>query len=395
MPQTSTPQAMPPRARRVMARAALFAMVLVLASACGQRETKPEEPQPRLDNGTVVFPEGSRQAGFFVTGEVKMGSSPKLQLAGRVVWNEERTVRLYPPFGGRVTRILAKPGDAVRAGQALAVLASPDFGQTQTEARRAQADFALADKNLKRVRELQAAGVLPAKDVQSAEADFSRAESELKRATARVSLYGKSDTVDQTLTLASPIAGVLVERNINPGQKLRPDLQLSNLPALFVITDPARLWVQLDASERDLRLLKKGQPLKLRAPAWPDDTFAASIDAVADFIDPATRTIKVRGSVDNRGRKLKGDMYVTAEVDSGAAPALEVPSKAAFLLGDKYYVFAEEGPRRYRRVEVMVGAESQGRIAVVSGLKAGQKVVVEGVLFLNRIQRSLESGAPA
>jgi len=378
-----------------MASAVLLAVTLLSASGCGQRDSKPDEARPQLDGGAVVFPAGSRQAAFFVTDEVRTGASPKLQLTGRVVWDEGHTVRVFPPFGGKVTRILAKPGDAVQAGQALAVLASPDFGQTQTEARRAQADFALAEKNLSRVRELQKAGVLPAKDVQSAEADFTRAESELRRTKARLSLYGKSDAVDQTLTLTSPIAGVLVERNINPGQELRPDLQLSNLPPMFVITDPSRLWLQLDARESDLRLLRRGQTLKLRTQAWPDDSFSASVDAVADFIDPVTRTIKVRGSVDNHERKLKGDMYVSAEVDTGAAPALEIPSKAAFLLGDKYYAYLEERPLRYRRVEIKVGTESQGRIAVVSGLKSGQKVVVEGSLFLNRIQRQLETGAPA
>ena len=216
----------------------------------------------------------------------------------------------------------------------------------------------------------------------------------MKRAVARAGLYGKTDTVDQTLSLAAPIGGVLVERNINPGQELRQDLQLSGSPAMFVITDPARLWVQLDASERDLALLKKGLRVTLRSAAWPKETFTATIDAVADAIDATTRTIKVRGSVDNAARKLKGDMYVSAEVESGSEPALQLPSKAVFLLGDKYYAFLDDGPRRFRRVEVKVGADSGGAIEILGGMVAGQKVVVEGSLFLLRIQRQLETGAP-
>src|SRR6266571_668454 len=91
-----------------------------------------------------------------------------------------------------------------------------------------------------------------------------------------------------TLSLhdALPIDGVVVERNINPGQELRPDLQLSNSPAMFVITDPSRLWVQLDATESQLASLKRGQTVTLRSSAWPEEGFAATIETISDFIDP-------------------------------------------------------------------------------------------------------------
>ena len=382
---------------RQSGRSALLGMAILtilLVLGCGERETKEDPPSPTLDGSVVVFPEGSKQLAAFTTEAAKLGGARIIQLTGRVVWDEDRTVRVFPPFAGRVTRILARPGDAIHAGQPLAVLASPDFGQAQSEARRAQSDFELATRNLNRIRELNGAGVLPAKDLQAAEADHARADGEMKRAVSRAGLYGKSDTVDQTLSLTAPIGGVLVERNINPGQELRQDLQLSGSPAMFVITDPARLWVQLDASERDLPMLKRGQRVTLRSSAWPKETFAATIEAIADAIDPTTRTVKVRGTVDNPGRKLKGDMYVSADVESGSVPALQLPSKAVFLLGDKYYVFLDDGPRRFRRVEVKVGADSGGAIEIVSGLTAGQKAVVDGSLFLLRIQRQLETGAP-
>src|SRR6185369_2264294 len=100
-------------------------------------------------------------------------------------WNEDKTVRVYTPFAGRVGRILAQPGERVRAGQPLAEIASPDFGQAQAETRRAQGDFALAQQNLARVKDLHQNGVAPAKDLHTAEAEFARAESELKRTQAR------------------------------------------------------------------------------------------------------------------------------------------------------------------------------------------------------------------
>jgi len=380
-------------------RAALVAVVLGaagLVSACGDGDAKPDIARPRLENGQIVFPEGSPQVASFATDAVKESGPLQLRLTGRLVWDENRTVRLYPPFAGRVLQILVKTGERVSRGQALATLASPDFGQAQADARRAQSDFALAEKNLNRLRELHAAGVSSRKDLATAEADYARADAELARAMGKVKLYGASpDSVDQNFSLASPIDGVVVERNINPGQELRTDLQLANTPAMFVITDPARLWVQLDAGESQLAGLRPGKKVQLRSAAWPDQTFTATLENISDFIDSASRTVKVRGSVENRERKLKGEMFVTAELQESPGADLQIPEKALLLAGDKYYVFIEDKPGRYSRQQVKVDAVRDGVASVASGVKLGQKVVVEGNLFLQRLHQQLSGGAPA
>jgi membrane fusion protein, heavy metal efflux system len=380
-------------------RAALLAAALAVAAlvqACGDGDAKPDIARPRLENGRVVFPGGSPQVASFATEAVRQSGPVQLRLTGRLVWDENRTVRLYPPFAGRVLQILVKTGEHVSRGQALAKLASPDFGQAQADARRAQSDFALAEKNLNRLRELHAAGVSSRKDLATAEADFARADAELARAMGKIKLYGASnDSVDQNFSLASPINGVVVERNINPGQELRPDLQLSNMPAMFVITDPSRLWVQLDAAESQLASLRPGKKVQLRTAAWPDQTFAATLENISDFIDSATRTVKVRGSVENRERKLKGEMFVTAELQESPGADLQISEKALLLIGDSYYVFVEEKPGRYSRQEVRVDAVRDGVASVSSGVKLGQKVVIEGNLFLHRLHRQLSGGAPA
>ncbi|HXZ54555.1 MAG TPA: efflux RND transporter periplasmic adaptor subunit [Burkholderiales bacterium] len=380
-------------------RPALPAAVLAAAmtvSGCGDGDARPDIARPRLENGQIVFPEGSPQVASFATDAVRESGPLRLRLTGRLVWDENRTVRLYPPFAGRVLQILVKTGERVSRGQALARLASPDFGQAQADARRAQSDFALAEKNLARLRELHAAGVSSRKDLATAEADYARADAELARAMGKVKLYGASaDSVDQNFSLASPIDGVVVERNINPGQELRPDLQLANTPAMFVITDPGRLWVQLDAAESQLAALKVGKKIELRSAAWPDEIFAATIENVSDFIDPQSRVVKVRGAVVNRERKLKGEMFVTADLEESPGADLRVPEKALVLAGDSYYVFVEEKPGRYSRQEVKIDAVREGTASVASGLKLGQKIVVEGNLFLHRLHRQLSGGAPA
>ena len=368
----------------------MILLAALVATGCDKVEKKPEVARARLEGNKVVFPPGAPQLQTIKSEAAQAGKPATLRISGRLVWDEGRTVRVFPPFAGRVVRILANPGDAVKPGQPLAVLASPEFGQTQADARRAASDFALAEKNLARLRELHANGVAPRKDVQTAEADHARAEAELQRARGKISLYGGNEAaVDQSFTLKSPIAGTVVERNINPGQELRSDLVLANAPAMFVITDPARLWVQLDASERDLAHLKRGQTLQLHSPSYPGLAFAATVDVVSDFIDPLTRVIKVRGSVDNRERKLKGEMFVTAELDIGVKPGVQVPAKSVFLAGDKYYAFTEDALGSFTRVEVKTDGSANGSIGVIAGLAPGQKVVVEGSLLLQRLSKEL------
>jgi len=365
-------------------------LAALLAAGCDQADKKPEAPHARLDGNKVVFPPGAAQLETIKSEVAEAGKPATLRISGRLVWDEGKTVRVFPPFAGRVVRILAQPGDVVKPGQALAVLASPEFGQAQADARRGGTDFALAEKNLARLRELHANGVAPRKDLQTAEADYARAQSELQRAQQKISLYGGNEAaVDQSFSLKSPIAGTVVERNINPGQELRSDLVLANAPAMFVITDPGRLWVQLDASEGDLPHLKRGQTLRLHSSSYPEQSFAAKVDVVSDFIDPLTRVIKVRGSVDNRERKLKGEMFVTAEIDIGTKPGVQVPAKAVFLAGDKYFAFTEDAPGTYTRVEVKTGGSADGGIDVIAGLAPGQKVVVEGSLLLQRLSKEL------
>src|SRR5262245_58481058 len=134
--------------------AALTALAL---TGCG-RDIVPAEPEPKVDAESVTFPQGSAMTARLATTTLGRSPAPVWRLNGRLAWNEDKTVRVYTPFAGRVVRILVQPGDRVTQGQTLAVLASPDFGQAQADARRADSDFALAEKSLARVRELEENG---------------------------------------------------------------------------------------------------------------------------------------------------------------------------------------------------------------------------------------------
>ncbi|MFZ9151125.1 MAG: efflux RND transporter periplasmic adaptor subunit [Burkholderiales bacterium] len=368
----------------------LFASVLsaILLTACGQTVQEAPSSDPKVENQRITFPEKSSQLSSLNSITVEMQAVPLATLNGRLTWNEERTVRVYTPFAGRVEKILVQPGQKITAGQALAFIASPEFGQAQSDARRAESDFALAEKNLQRVRELEQHGVAPRKDLQSAEADATRTRAEYERTRKRLAMYGAAkDSVDQSYTLTSPIAGTVVERNINPGQELRPDQMVANSPPLFVISDPATLWAQFDASERNLIHLRPGKSISVRTPAFRDQSFTAKVEAISDFLDPGTRALKVRARIENKDNKLKAEMFVTAEVDADGEKELLVPTKSVFFQNEKYFLFIDESNGSYQRREVKTGDVRNNLVEILSGLNAGEKVVTEGTLMLQQVMQ--------
>jgi membrane fusion protein, heavy metal efflux system len=381
--------------RVIRCRASLSIAAAVVATqwlvACGEKVSQAAVPAPAVKEQQVSFPPNSPQLGALDTAEVRAATPLTRRLTGRVVWDEDRTVRVYSAFGGRVESIAVHPGDRVAVGQRLAVIGSPDFGQAQSEAHRARTDFAIAQSNLERVRDLTEHGVAADKDLKAAEADFERARAELSRTQVRGKLYGDANTVDQRYVLKAPLAGVVVEKNINPGQEVRPDQITSNAPPLFVITDPLHLWVQLDATESDVGLLHAGQKIALRT-SLPGPAFEARIDMVSDSIDPNTRMIRVRASVANPQRALKGEMFVTGEIPGQASAQTVVPAQAVFLAGDRHFVFVADGAGHFQRTEVIREGEMNGQVAVRSALKPGQRVVVGNTLLLQQLLETQAGG---
>jgi cobalt-zinc-cadmium efflux system membrane fusion protein len=274
----------------------------------------------------------------------------------------------------------------VKARQTLAVLAAPELGVAQAEARKAEQDYALAQKNLTRVQELFSAGVAPAKDLQAAQADVARSSAERQRTAAKLKLYGKADNVDQSLALKTPIEGVVVERNLNPGQEVRPDSQ-GDKP-LFVVSDPARLWFLLDVAEKDIGVVKPGTEVSLSTTSLGDERVRGRIAHVAELVDPQTRTVKVRGTVEAHDERLKAEMYVVAELTLPAPGGFLVPAGAVYLRGEQHYVFVDQGNGRYLRRAVLLGPLADGQQVVLQGVAASDKVVVDGNLLLERLLAS-------
>ena len=374
--------------------AALGLSLLALLAGC-QDKTEPVagHPLPIIENNQLRYPADHPQLKLLVTQAAKEARQFEVELPARLVWNEERTQRIYPAFAGRVSRIVADVGQRVGAGQVLAELASPEFGAAQADTSRAQADAQLARQALQRQRDLFESGVVARKDLEQAEAEAARSQAEVARAQARTRLYGSSAGVNQMLGLRSDIAGTVVERNLNPGQELRPDS--SGTAPLFVVTDPSSLWVQIDAQEADVRDLRPGGKVQLLVPVLSEQPFEATVHAVTDQIDPVTRTIKVRATVANAQRLLKSEMLAKVRYARAVGQSVEVPASAVFLRDKEHYVFVQSTPGVFEPRDVKVLYEGAQKVLLSEGLKDGEQVVVQNGLLLARELRIARETAEA
>lgn len=363
----------------------LAAAVLLALTGCSEpAPPAPEAPAAVLQGNQLRFPAGHPQLALLTTVDARPSTAVAIDLPARLTWNESRTQRIFPAFAGRVTAIRADVGQSVKAGTVLAQMASPDFGQAQADAARAGVDAQLTQKSLARQKELLAAGVIARKDFEIAEADAARAQTEVARAQARSKLYGGGNGFNQQLGLVSGINGIVVERNLNPGQELRPDQSGVGVPAPFVVSDPTSLWVQIDARERDVASLRAGSTFELIVPTLPDEKFVGKVITSGDAIDPSTRTIKVRGEVANPDRRLKAEMLATARLERHLGGGLVIPASAVVLRGAQHTVFVLAGPGVFEPREVRLSYQDSKLAVVARGLEVGDKVVSENVLLLAR-----------
>ena len=369
-----------------LAAVGLFACATLFSGCSRQRAAADADTgEPNIQGDKITFPTNAPQLAQLIVEPAEEQKAAATGLNGRLAWNDDVTARVFPPVSGRIVEILANPGQTVAAGDVLAKIQSPDFGQAQADARKAVADLKQSERALNRARDLLAHGAAAEKDVESAENDYAHAVSEKERAVATLSIYGGNPDctgVDGIFSLKAPLAGVVVDKSVGPGQEVRSD-QVGDKP-LFVISDPARLWLFLDVTETDAASLSSNQEVFVRSRAWPDKVFHGRVEVISEGLDPTTRTIKARCSVDNSEKLLRAEMYVSADVN-GTASGVDIPTEAVFMKDNSPYVFVETTRGQFERRTVKLGVESNGRSVVVDGLSAGQRVVTEGCLLLEAI----------
>ena len=364
---------------------ALMAVTLLSQLTACQKPVKADIPsvdEPTISENAVHFSANSRLKQSVITAPVISSQDNIVSFPARIAWDEDHTARVSPPINGRLVDVLVQVGSPVKEHQALAHLSSPDLGSAQADVARAKSELAQAERNHARNKDLADAGIIAGKDFEQSQTDLLNSKAEAARAEIRLRSLGATDSVDQKFTIRSPIAGMMVARNTNPGMELRSDQAIS---PLFVVSDPTYLWCWIDAPEQAISSIHKDMQVILHSSAWPNKTFNAQIDFIEDMLDPASHTLKVRAKLRNLDLKLKGEMYVTAQLSNTTNNTLDIPAKAVFLKESTKMVFVKTSEGIYTRKVIVPVASNDDWVTISGGLNKGDEVVLDGALFLEKL----------
>ncbi len=356
-------------------------------------------PEPH-DAGAVTVDEGMLRDLRVTTAAAEQRSGDDmLTLLGELEVDQRRYAEVGAPVPARVTRLAAQLGDRVTAGQMLAELSSHDLGRVRADYLSARARLTLAEAALERKRGLAAEKIVPLREVQEAEAAVAELRAGLRSAGAEISAFGveaPAETADSengaassSFALRSPIAGVVIERAAVLGQMLDP------ATAAFRIGDLSTLWLTVHAFERDAVRIQNGVRARLVFPALPGQDFEGEVTLVGRQVDPESRTIPVRIDVRNAGGALRPGMSASAVLPVGGASGrtvVSVPVAAVQRVRNEWCVFLPQDLRTFEIRRIGRGRDLGGEIEVLSGLKAGETVVVDGAFLLKARAEQGEAG---
>jgi len=310
---------------------------------------------------------------------------------GKIAANGDRATPVFSPYSGRITRILAGLGDTVKAGAPLATLEAAEFVQAQSDLATAAAQLKLA-----RIAEARKHALFDSKggslqDWQSAQTDLTAAETTLSAVRNRLSILGKSpaeiaslerhQAISPVATLSAPIAGVVVDRQVGPGQYV----QAGSATPQFTIADTSSVWLLANVRESDAALVKPGQSVEVHVPAYPKRVFKAQLTYVSAVVDPVTHRLPVRAAIGNRDGALKPEMFANFRILTGdASESPAVPLSAVVYEGADAHVWvvAADGLLSFRRIRT--GRSNDGLVEVLDGLKPGENIVTKGGLFIDQ-----------
>jgi cobalt-zinc-cadmium efflux system membrane fusion protein len=299
---------------------------------------------------------------------------------GELRVNENAYAEVSAPVPARALRVLALPGVRVRRGQVLAEMQSLELGKTRGDYRDAQARVDLARQALERKRSLAAERIAPQREVQEAEAELKRAEASVQGARGTLNALGASNDSggdDSRLVLRAPVSGTVIDRHLVQGEVAQPG------ETLFKVGDLSTLWLIAHASERDAVRVRPGSTARVAIPALPGSSLSGTVASVGSQVEVSSRTIPIRIELPNPGGILRPGMSASVWLPVGeGGTVLAVPVAAIQRLQDKWVVLV---PREQGVFEVRTvgrGRDMGGEVEIVSGLKAGETVVVEGAFLL-------------
>jgi RND family efflux transporter MFP subunit len=330
-----------------------------------------------------VDPEGLRLAGVQTAIAERARIDRTVRAVGVVRPEETRIRHVHTKTSGYIEKLFIDfTGQPVKKGRPILSMYSPELLATQEE-------YARASK--------AAANLPKSNDPTTTQA----AEEMLGGARRRLELFdlpassiaelGRSGTARRTVTLLAPVSGIVTSKGVFEGMQVEPGTEL------FTVTDLSQVWIEADVYENEASVVKVGQEAKLTLAYQPGSEMTGKVKYVYPYLNPETRTLKVRFDFPNPDLALKLDMYVTVELPVQSEDGVLVPDSAIIDTGVRQVVFVNPGEGRFEPRLVKVGIRSDGRAQILSGVAAGERVAIKANFLLDSESRlrAAISAAPA
>lgn len=356
------------------------------AGAASSAPAHADEPEhEELPKKVRLDPDAVRDAGIKVAPATRERLVPTVSLPGEVAADPDRIAKVSAPITGRIERVAFKEGSIVKKGEVLAVLRVPDLGKVRgayaSTAAKAKAARAKAD----RLKDLSATQLASQQAYLDAKAEAESLEAETKALGDELAALGagSGEGGPYLLSLRAPLAGIVISRDAVVGQPIDSERVLAT------VADLSQVWFLGRVFEKDLGRLRQDAKAEVQLNAFPKESFEGTLEYIGQQIDPFARTVTARVRVSNAAGRLRLGLFGAAKVEiqevSEKAPVLVVPRSALLEVAGKTVVFVSHADGDYELHDVVVGDSAPGKVQIVSGLREGESVVVEGGFTLKSV----------
>ncbi len=328
------------------------------------------------ESGVVRVSQARRQQIGLKTSKVtRAPMSIAIRAVGRLTYDETRLKDVTLKVKGWIARLkVSATGQPVKKGETLLTLYSPDLYAAQQE-------YLLALDSQKAAGPTSAAG----------RSDYLVKAAEKKLALwdltpAQIAAIARRGEPLEELPILSPAAGFVIEKDVVEGASVEPGQRLYRIAALD------RVWIEAQVYEMDLAHVKKGQTARVSLPYQVGETITGQVAYVYPYLDPTSRTGRVRIELPNKDLAFKPDMYANVELAVDLGRRIQVPVDSVVYTGPRRLVFVDMGEDRLRPQEVTLGARNADSVEVTSGLSEGQ-VIVTSANFLVAAESRIRSAA--
>jgi len=303
----------------------------------------------------------------------------ELILSGKITFNEEKVVKIYPLASGHAQEVKVALGDYVKEGQLLALIRSADVAGVLNDAAAAKYDIAIAKKNMEATEDLYKSGISSERDYLTAQKGYEKAQAGLNKSKEIVKLYGGGDSNLSSYYIKAPISGFIVEKKINEGMEIRSDAGDN----LFTISNLQDVWALANVYETDIDKIKLGYEAKVTLISYVDRIFSGKVDKIFNVLNPDTKVLNVRIKLNNADYALKPGMFANIKINYPENKSmLSVAKDAVVFDNNRYYVIIYNAQCSLQVKQITPYKTSSARTFLSDNLKEGDKVISRYGLYV-------------